>query len=158
MIDRTGWPPGPWDDEPDEVEWQFDDPPGFVGIIRRNELGALCGYVGVPHDHPLFGFPFTGYGHLNVHGGVTFAAPFAIGHHIGWLIGFDCAHCFDDMPGMLAVLPPEYFERRARLSKMSAYRDLAYVRAQVESLARQLSAVDGPIALELEREREKGDD
>lgn len=49
-IDRTGWPPGPWDQEADNAAW--DLPNGLHAVIRRNPMGGWCGYVGVPPSHP----------------------------------------------------------------------------------------------------------
>jgi len=43
----------PWDDEPDRKEWQAH---GLKCVILRHPRGGfLCGYVGVPEDHPLHG-------------------------------------------------------------------------------------------------------
>lgn len=56
-IDRTGWMPGPWDDEPDKLQWT-DTVTGLPCLIVRNQAGALCGYVGVPTGHPLHGLHY----------------------------------------------------------------------------------------------------
>lgn len=48
----------PWLDEPDALDW-VDDVSGYPCAIRRNTTGSLCGYVGVPHEHPLHGKPFN---------------------------------------------------------------------------------------------------
>ena len=45
-MDKTGWGPGEWTDEPDKLQW-VDEATGFDCLIVRNSLGALCGYVGV---------------------------------------------------------------------------------------------------------------
>lgn len=47
----------PWDDEPNEVHF---DAEGLKCVILRhpNTLG-LCGYVGIPPDHPWFGQPLN---------------------------------------------------------------------------------------------------
>lgn len=43
---------GAWMQEPDKV--QFEDPEtGLPCLIVRNQMGALCGYVGVGPGHPL---------------------------------------------------------------------------------------------------------
>ena len=52
-IDRRQWPPGPWDGEPDKVQWEDDS--GYLCMMVRNNFGAWCGYVGVPEDHPFYG-------------------------------------------------------------------------------------------------------
>ncbi len=72
-IDKSSWGLGPWQDEPDKVQWT-DPETGLPCLIKRVEhSGHLCGYVGVGPDHPLHGR--TGYdkeGLLSVHGGITF--------------------------------------------------------------------------------------
>jgi hypothetical protein len=129
-VDRTGWPPGPWDDEPDRIEWRTQQ--GFPAMIIRNaSMGNLCGYVGIPSDHPAREHAED----FRVHGGVTYAAPCA-GHichvpepgasdDVFWL-GFDCGHWEDVWPGQ-PVVPLRHRE--------AVYRDVAYVRAECEALA-----------------------
>lgn len=53
---REDWMRGPWDDEPDEEDW-VDDYTGYRCAIVRNTrvTGTLCGYVGIPPEHPLHG-------------------------------------------------------------------------------------------------------
>lgn len=163
VIDRTGWAAGPWDDEPDRLEWRAH---GLACLIVRNDHGALCGYVGVPPGHPCHG---AGYQEadatapLEVHGGLTYASACA-GHicHVPepgepddvWWLGFDCGHAFDLSPGIDALLSKIKFERGCDWGQ--TYRDIAYVRAEVESLARQLTAVDTPAAMELQPTKEEG--
>lgn len=128
MVDRGTWPSGPWDDEPDKVEW-IDDATGLACMIARHPFqGNLCGYVGVPDEHPWFGVARD---HLdprpNVHGGVGCAAP---GAGCRWWIGFDCAHAGDVVPAFGGVQSG---------FKGWHYRDVAFVRAECEELARQAS-------------------
>lgn len=160
-IDRSGWPKGPWDIEPDREQWQTSV--GFVGIIVRNRLGALCGYVGVPEGHQAHGRSWESsdsyergedgeidydrrkpnpVDDLNVHGGITYAEPCqgnvchvpAPGEleHLWWL-GFDCSHSGDASPGMM--------KHGLHLGHFggSIYRDMGYVRREVERLAQQLA-------------------
>lgn len=47
------WLAGPWDDEPDKVQW-VDAASDLDCLIVRGPMGALCGYVGVSEGHPLF--------------------------------------------------------------------------------------------------------
>lgn len=117
--------PGPWQGEPDELDWTTAV--GLRARIRRSpEIGALCGYVVVLPGHPAHGEDKRGVD-VDVHGGLTFA-----GRHDadepGWWLGFDCAHAGDLMPC-------------TRLHLGGTYRDIAYVRAECESLARQLVAM-----------------
>jgi hypothetical protein len=52
FIDKSEWDRGPWDNEPDKVQWQ-DAATGLPCIARRSEaMGSWCGYVGVAEGHP----------------------------------------------------------------------------------------------------------
>lgn len=57
-MDKHKWPPGPWMDEPDELEWR-DEATGLSCLIRRGHFGQLNGYVGVPPGHPYYGWHGT---------------------------------------------------------------------------------------------------
>lgn len=119
----------PWKAEPDFVEFKHD---GFHCVIVRNlDLGHLCGYVGVPKGHPLFG---KDYNHLEgtkiiVHGGLTYAKDQAPGSNKKglWWFGFDCAHHQDLIPRMMG--------------NKGVYRNLEYVTSEVKNLAEQLVVV-----------------
>lgn len=122
--------PGPWDDEPDKVQW-VDPATGLDCLVVRNHFGSLCGYVGVPAGHPAYGVPYDE-PDVEVHGGLTFAdtcsGESADGqpsagichvpepgrpHDVYWL-GFDCGHAFDFQPGMRAMemrVMPDLLER-----------------------------------------------
>ena len=144
--DRSDWPPGDWDNEPDRVDFTHA---GFACLLHRGPLGAWCGYVGVPKDHPYFG---KEYDHVavEVHGGLTFASE-CHGHvcHIAdeevWWFGFDCSHAGDLVPGLQrfhnltrAKFPlPENFESFLHES----YKDLNYVKKETISLAQQLAQI-----------------
>lgn len=156
-IDRKGWAKGPWDDEPDRVE--FRTAAGFPALIIRNHMGALCGYVGLPPGNAARALAETrrdgaGYNNVlvDVHGGLSYADRCSGGichtpapgetDDVFWL-GFDCGHAGDLMPGHEA--------RMAELGVTTAlgipdfriiYRDVAYVRAECESLAAQLAVYD----------------
>lgn len=137
-IDRTGWPKGPWDNEPDKIQWQ-DIATGFPCLARRTDMGNWCGYVGVADGHPHFG---KEYGELDIecHGGLTYSGfcqhNNGICHIPGegepdtiWWLGFDCAHYMDYCPGLM----------RNQFAKESVYRDLEYVKAECSSIAMQLA-------------------
>jgi hypothetical protein len=127
-VDRTNWPAGPWDDEPDELTWR-DETTGLFCALRRAPYGNLCGYVIVGEGHPWHGLHSDAIGAL-VHGGVTFSEDFGEG---AWAVGFDCAHLGDVVPAMAAY-------GWARLGR-DAYRDVAYVREQCHLLAVQAMMV-----------------
>lgn len=49
-VDKTGWPPGPWHDEPD---WQDFEAHGLeCRVMRHPQHGHLCGYVQCSHEIP----------------------------------------------------------------------------------------------------------
>jgi hypothetical protein len=72
VVDKSDYLPGPWNDEPDKVQWQ-DEATGLPCLIVRGPFGALCGYVGVSRGHPLHCVDNEGVASLKVHGGITFA-------------------------------------------------------------------------------------
>ncbi len=59
-IDKSAWGPGPWQDEPDKVQWT-DEATGLPCLMLRSRHGGnWCGYVGVAPDHPAFGLSYDG--------------------------------------------------------------------------------------------------
>lgn len=59
IIPKSEWGPGPWQDEPDKLEW-IDDETGYQCLIKRNPFtGALCGYVGLSEGHPYYGKKYS---------------------------------------------------------------------------------------------------
>lgn len=133
MITNKPWPDGPWNDEPDQVQWR-DERSGLRCVMRRNPPGHWCGYVGVPPQnifHNKYYAPEKGnlidgelvvtpveYNELiekvDVHGGITLCdADIAIENDVSaqpkgyyWWIGFDCAHGFDFSPGLPIMAVP----------------------------------------------------
>ncbi|WP_155723325.1 hypothetical protein [Gluconobacter potus] len=139
-MDKSGWGPGPWMHEPDKKQWN-DPTTGLPCLIVRNLLGALCGYVGVSRAHPDFERDYDNV-EVSVHGGLTFANHCSPGpedesichlvedgedDHVWWL-GFDCAHCDDEVPG------------NPFRGWRGLYRDFNYVSREVAHLASQLKA------------------
>lgn len=57
-VPKDTWGRGPWDQEPDKVQW-LDEATDLDALAVRNAGGGLCGYVGVPPGHPWWEF---GYG------------------------------------------------------------------------------------------------
>lgn len=137
-------PHGPWDNEPDRVEWSHG---GFPCLIVRGPLGALCGYVAVPASHPWHGVDSDVIG-AEVHGGITYsrACEGDICHvpppgepDDVWWLGFDAAHCYDVIPGP-PVAPPGVYPLNHGLAN-GTYRTIGYMRAECERLAEQAGAV-----------------
>lgn len=145
FYNREEWPTGEWDGEADMVRW-CDPATGYPCAVQRNRFGALCGYVAVPLDHPLAGAGYDRRG-IDVHGGLTYAGgdPLELTKNLCWF-GFDCGHFMDVMPAMVALFEESkahVAETHPGLAEMldpwpMEYRNMAYVRGEVTSLARQL--------------------
>lgn len=58
-VDKSAWGDGPWQAEPDKMQWQ-DERTGLPCLIVRGPMGALCGYVGVATTHPAYGLSYDG--------------------------------------------------------------------------------------------------
>jgi hypothetical protein len=155
-IDKSSWSRGPWDDEPDKVQWK-DEETGFVCLaVRHPDSGHWCGYVGLPESHPGHGQSRDEFRSLDVHGLVTFAdfcqegpedssichVPDSGSDKVYW-IGFDCQHIHDRAPGLEALLKKledlPVCRSMLPVSRGLVYRTLDYVRKECASLARQLS-------------------
>lgn len=144
-VDRTGWPKGPWDDEPDRVEWRDEATKLPCLIVRQGNSGHLCGYVGVPPGHMLHGkgydeVDFADEEYYGPHGGLTYAEACA-GRvcHIPqpgepdtvWWLGFDCAHSGDSRPGDA---------RYGDGVRIKEYKTVDYVRAECTKMAAMIIA------------------
>lgn len=149
FVDRTGWPEGHWDNEPDKVQWQ-DEVTGLPCIARRTDRGHWCGYVGVSETNSLFKKYYFDIidANFSVHGGLTYSSfcdpqenEHGICHvpdagepdHIWWF-GFDCAHAGDLSPGYCTMYKQLGFKSYEGME----YRTLEYVKAECAQLARQL--------------------
>lgn len=152
--DKSTWKAGPWHDEPDKMQFP-DEATGLPCLIVRGPSGALCGYVGVPEAHPLFGEDY-GLPDVEVHWGLTYAdrcqphgddEARGICHvpdegepdHVWWF-GFDCAHSGDYTPSTSAM---EIRHACFAQGPFEEYRTIAYVKSEVRGLARQLAALAG---------------
>ncbi len=69
---------------------------GLLCRFLRHPLGFVCGYVGVPRNHPFFGDEYHAHEELEVHGGLTFSGEL-FGRELWWF-GFDCGHARDMLP------------------------------------------------------------
>jgi hypothetical protein len=137
-VDRTGWASGPWDAEPDRVDFRHAKLPCL--LLRNNRGGNWCGYVGVPATHPDYGRHYNDVD-VECHGGLTYADA-CDGSRIchvpqpgepddAWWFGFDCHHAFDVAPGFDA--------RYDYHIPGQEYRTEAYARRETERLAEQLA-------------------
>lgn len=151
FIDRTGWDAGPWDSEPDKIQFEAHGLPCL--IVRHESGGHLCGYVGVGPDHPFYQKDYDT-PPVQVHGGLTYASlcveddkEHGICHVAqpgqpdpAWWFGFDCAHVWDMSPGTRASLA-KYGIDTSPIDPYETYKTIEYVRAQTIDLALQLSEV-----------------
>lgn len=126
--DRSGWDSGPWDGEPDKVQF-VDEATKLPCLAVRNHYGAWCGYVGVPPSHKDFGKGYSDVSY-DVHGGLTFADK--------------CQPTTDESHGICHVpAPGMHFRLKSlghnfRIPPDEGYRTLDYVKAQCAKLAAQL--------------------
>jgi len=142
-IDKSTWGDGPWQTEPDRVEFEHA---GLPCLLVRNRTGNWCGYAAVPPGHPYHGADYS-VPDVSVHGGLTYANACAgqICHapkpgepdDVYWF-GFDCAHFMDLVPGFAHLFAgmPEL----STLGVGDVYRDVAYVTEETKRLAEQLAA------------------
>jgi hypothetical protein len=141
QLIRQHTPDGEWNQE---LDFQFFYSNYMPCIIKRNKaLLNWCGYVGIAPGSPFYGHPAYTLDYndihnlfdIDVHGGLTYSGPFTLDLSRKeledyWWIGFDCAHCFDLIPGM------------SRFGKMLGdYRNQDYVTNEVKSLAKQINAI-----------------
>lgn len=109
-IDRSNWPRGEWNDEPDFLQW-IDEKTGLLCEIKRSPRGHLCGYVCVNHKNEEIGF--------EAHGGVTFYEE---------KFGFDCAHAGDGNPS-----------ESCSEQEDESYKNIHFVKNECRKLALQIS-------------------
>lgn len=109
-ADKSKWGPGPWQSEPDRVQWEHD---GTVCIAHRGPVGAWCGYAAVAPGHRLHGKDYSEAEGVEVHWGLNYANKCAgCVCHVPkpgepddlWWFGFDFAHCEDYCPAAEACL------------------------------------------------------
>lgn len=148
---RESWREGPWTTEPDRELW-VDETTGLRCLVQRYEHGALCGYVGLPTNHPWYE-NHDALHSVQVHGGLTYAEdpkgvvcdPSNETEELWW-IGFDCAHSPDLCPGRIS--PDAITKLYGRLLTFDAgsnsdktYRTFQQVKKWTTALAQQAGAV-----------------
>lgn len=168
-IPRVNWPEGEWDDEKDVYAF-LDEETGLPCMIIRSQFGALNGYVAIPEGHPLHGetsvdgqvhggvtwtseslyipyLPKAAIEYCEEHARIPKDDSYQrleVGIKGFWWLGFDCGHYGDLQPGLTAMLvscskrPSSTFQS---LTEGQTYKNLDYVRGQVEKLARELHKI-----------------
>lgn len=156
-VPREHWGPGPWDGEPDRVQFWAH---GHPCLCLRGPFGAWNGYVGVEEQGPLVGSKEDSF---EVHGGVTYSGEgsgkledsplhgeyFRVKWLPGWTdtpdpkilpvpwwIGFDCSHAWDLSPALVAAVALAGMNHD---TSREIYRTVGYCREQVTDLARQIA-------------------
>jgi hypothetical protein len=138
-----------WKHEPfDWGEW-IDSTTGLTCVIKRNGVGAWCGYAVIPEGHPIstadesedyLGGDLVGGNPvwLQVHGGVTYHGTIGIpsSGERRMAAGFDCAHYGDRAPAAVAW---KYNEAGEKIGFYEhEYRDARFAINEVRSLAKQI--------------------
>lgn len=139
-MDKTTWGDGPWQNEPDFEDFMYL---GFQCHIRRHSAnGNFVGYVAVHEGHPWHGVNYDGI-RAEFHGGITFAGRYEEIYADEYLVGGDFGHSHDFSPAHHAAMQ-EIYSRRTSLAPSRpfdelkrGYKDIEYVRIQVQELARQ---------------------
>ncbi len=108
---------------------------GIPCRIIRNYSGCWCGYVSLSKNHQDYKNQDNIESIYDVHGGITFNKYWDIEGSIYnsyiWL-GFDCAHSGDICP------IKSYSSYRVQNHNDSVYRDIHYVKTEVDKLAKQV--------------------
>ena len=135
----------PWETEPSYADW-VDEPTKYkCRILRNDHTGTLCGYVGIPRGHKLYGmsyqdaeknFPF------HIHGGLTYSGELD-GEDGLQYFGFDTAHGDDFSPKLVVqMLRWANAEGASHHYRHEKYRTFEYVQREVMNLALQLLYFD----------------
>jgi len=163
-LGKKNWGPGPWQREPDRVEFEAH---GFPCLMVRGVVtGAWCGYVGVPEGHWAYGKPYGSVEVEGIHSELNYAAKCSgrICHvpkpgkpdHVWWL-GFDCAHFNDIAPALEARLRDVMGVNRLFGDSWRSYKTVAWVKNEVKRLARRLEAMGGsPLQIPLQKREKMG--
>lgn len=161
-VDKSAWERGPWDQEPDKLQWS-DRSTGLPCLIVRNRIGCMCGYVGVQRGHPLYRKGVARCRKsVDVYDGVTYAdfcqqAEEADGdgearlicHVPGpgepddvWWIGFATSTSRDVHPALVKSLREMMDDALFSENPWHpTYKDVKFVKRECRMLARQLKAM-----------------
>lgn len=149
LTDKSTWPAGAWQIEPDFVYYQ-DYQTKLHCLIQRNNYGSLCGYVAIEKDHPYFGIDYNDYEtvDIQVHGGLTFSGPIELPEETRikelegldlWWFGFDCSHIHDLTPAYTDLMGTAIFA--TAIGRSDVYRNMDFVKAEIRKMVKQLDEV-----------------
>jgi len=135
----------PWETEPSYADW-VDEPTKYkCRIVRNDHTGTLCGYVGVPEGHRLYGMTYQELEKqysIPVHGGLTFSGHMGEGS-VYHFFGFDTAHGGDFSPTLaMQMLRWANAEGAFHHYKYEEYRTWDYVKTEVNVLALCLQGIE----------------
>ena len=132
----------PWETEPNHAEWIDEDTDYKCRIVRHDHFGHLCGYVGIPKNHPLWGKHYSDdeVENLDAHGGLTHSGEDQDDKDTWWF-GFDCSHGGDLSPNMLVHLIGNGHTYTPDKGS-DVYRTWEYVEREVRELSAQLRMED----------------
>lgn len=153
------WGDGAWVSEPDLVIYYIDE---YPCVIMRNDMGSLCGYVGVDPENPIVKDKHYDEFDIEVHGGVTFGHTASMTNFesgqldahgddekIYTFIGFDCAHYRDLTPALNLTRKMFSSEMSDKYKKLmphtflandDSYRTIAYVENEILSMVNQIKS------------------
>lgn len=146
FYNKKNFPPGVWLREPDFVKWKAY---GLECVaIRDMTLGMWRGFVGVPSTHKAFSKKYEDIINeewglsLNVHGGISLTGKLPTKYKDlnkdVWWIGFACTHGEDLMP---LVKIDRSDPLMAQIVNMQSYKDIKFVRKEINILAKQLCRI-----------------
>lgn len=144
---------GQWRVEPDKIAWT-DSKTGYPCIIRRERQGHLGAYVGLPRQHPLYGYEADAVPSalLSVPGGLDYAAPCdthgnesrsichvggGLRHDDLWWVGTVCNRLTDLIPDNA-----EHAKEAQRLGIRQTYRDAQALYGVCTELAAELKTLE----------------
>lgn len=116
-----------WMYELDYLEFKYK---GYNCKIRRVEhVRHLCGYVLLPKEHYLYGKEYCDID-IDCHGGLSYSEK----ENEYWVIGFDCAHACDLIPGL---------HEKAKSGSFGIYRNMGYVKSELRKIVNQIIEMEG---------------
>lgn len=133
----------PWETEPNHAEWIDEDTDYKCRIVRHDHFGHLCGYVGIPKNHPLWGKHYSDDEtmYIHTHGGLTHSGEDQDDKDTWWF-GFDCSHGGDLSPNMLIHMLDRKLPNLRNFRRDEVYRTWEYVEREVRELSRQLKQAE----------------
>ena len=135
LKDKLTWNNGEWKNEQDYYYW-IDETTLLNCLVARKVLGNLCGYVGLPEANKFYGLDYkqieSKLAH-SIHGGLTYSdfGNELILHKSKeesnlWWVGFATSEPGDLIPNYNGF---KYDNR------IETYKDVKYVKKEVEKLA-----------------------